>query len=64
MLVMVTNPEPTGDRPTVVRNEVFRRVAGSSAWDLLGEVVPNGALRDYTAASGVTYEYRARGHDE
>ncbi|HEU4754009.1 MAG TPA: carbohydrate binding domain-containing protein [Armatimonadota bacterium] len=50
------------DRPEVSRNDILRRVSGSPGpWTVLGSTVPGGTYRDYSAASGVTYEYRARG---
>lgn len=60
----ITNPEPVGDRPNPTVNQVHRRVYNETnpdtAWQLLGEADPNGTFKDYTAASGVLYEYRVR----
>lgn len=62
ILVMVDNPTPTGDRPNVVVNQILRRVAGSTDdYVAIGLAGPDGTYRDYAAASGVTYEYVARG---
>lgn len=62
VLLSVANPEPSGDRPDVTSNALFRRPAGTVAWEPLGECEPNGQFRDYTASSGVPYEYMARAY--
>lgn len=50
------------DRPDVTRNEILRRPVGSvGEWEVVGECGPDGTFRDYEAASGVAYEYIARG---
>lgn len=61
-LVQVDNVTPLGpsDRPPATGNEVYRRVEGAESWDLLSAVALDAQYRDYTAASGVTYEYKAR----
>lgn len=60
----ITNPDPVGDRPNPTVNEIHRRVYSQTNPDLpyqiLGETDPNGTFLDYTAASGVLYEYRVR----
>jgi hypothetical protein len=61
ILVGVDNPAPTGDKPEVSRNDILRRVSGTSAWHLVGVADPDGEFRDYTAPAGVTLEYIARG---
>lgn len=61
VLVSVVNPTPTGDRPEVIRNDILRRVVGADTWEVLGSADPDGSFRDYRAASGVAYEYVARG---
>jgi hypothetical protein len=49
------------DQPTPSTNEIYRRVSGTTGlFHLLGEADPNGSFRDYTALSGVTYEYKAK----
>lgn len=62
--VNVTNPTPVGDRPNPTTNQIHRRVYNANNPDtpyfLVGEADPDGFFRDYTAASGVLYEYRAR----
>lgn len=60
-LLTVTNPTPTGSRPEAARNDILRRVSGSSGdYTIVATTQPNGTGRDYTAASGVAYEYVAR----
>lgn len=49
------------DQPPTAVNEIYRRVAGSgTAYVLLGTTEANGTFRDYTARSGVSYEYFVR----
>lgn len=61
ILVSIVNPTPEGDRPEAAYNDVLRRVDGSEGdYTVVGTAPTNGAFRDYTAASGVTYEYVAR----
>lgn len=55
--VSVDNPAPTGDRPDVSLNRLYRRRVGSAAWDYLAEIAPNGSWRDYSAGALVPYEY-------
>jgi hypothetical protein len=61
VLVSVTNPAPTGDKPEVSANQILRRPVGTSTYSVIGECGPDGEYRDYTAASGVAYEFVARG---
>jgi hypothetical protein len=61
VLVAVTNPTPTGDRPEVVRNDILQRASGETLWSVIGSCGANDEFRDYTAASSVLYEYVARG---
>lgn len=60
--VSVTNPTPTGDRPEVSRNDVYRRPYGLDvAYGLIGSTGHNGTFKDYTAGGTITYEYKVRG---
>lgn len=60
--VGITNPPPQGDRPNVIRNDILRRRAGSAdPYLTVGTCDPGQEFRDYTAASGVAYEYVVRG---
>jgi len=60
----ITNPDPVGDRPNPTTNQIHRRVYSQSnpnlPYQILGTTDPNGTFLDYTAASGVLYEYRVR----
>lgn len=60
----ITNPEPVGDRPNPTTNEIHRRVYSATnpdgLYQVVGEADPNGTFKDFTAASGVLYEYRVR----
>lgn len=63
VLVSVTNPVPTGDRPAVVSNQILRRKAGSGdPWEILGTCDPDGSFQDYTAPSRIAMEYKVRGY--
>lgn len=59
--VSVDNPAPTGDRPEVAHNLILRRASGELTYTVVGQCDPDSEFRDYTAASGVAYEYIARG---
>lgn len=62
LLVSITNPAPTGDRPSVVTNQVYRRRAGETQWGgYIGTTANSTPFRDYTAGAGVAYEYMVRG---
>src|SRR4030095_14622021 len=55
--VSITNPTPGGGQPTVAGNDVWRRVAGTTAViRLAANVVNNGTVNDWKSISGVTYE--------
>lgn len=62
--VNVTNPTPVGDRPNPDSNQIQRRVynAGNpnALFQVIGTTTENGAFKDFTAASGVLYEYRVK----
>lgn len=61
ILVSCTNPAPTGDAPEALYNDILRRESGTSTeYDIIGTAPANGVFLDYTAASGVEYEYIAR----
>ena len=63
LVVTVTNPVPTGSRPDVTTNNIYRRPydakSASDAYTLIGQAIPDGEYSDYTAAGDVTYEYYA-----
>lgn len=62
ILVEVVNPPPSGSTPQVTHNDIMRRVTGSGdPLVKVGQTTENGSYRDYTAASGATYDYVARG---
>lgn len=57
----INNPEATGDQPTVVSNDIYRRSAGQVLWTRIArDVAPGGSYDDYASASGVQHEYKAR----
>lgn len=61
VLVELTNPESQGDRPFPDFNKVYRRERDKGGrFRYLGDAEPNGTFKDFTAASGVVYEYKAR----
>lgn len=59
VLVTTINPAPSGDRPVPTVNRVWRRAAGSGEdYVMIGSAPAGDEFRDYTARSGVAYEYR------
>lgn len=60
----ITNPTPVGDRPNPTTNQIHRREHNSSTpnapFQVIGSAAPNGTFQDFTAASGVLYDYRIR----
>lgn len=62
--IVVTNPSPTGSKPSVTYAQILRRaltgLAAGDDWTVIGAVVEDGTWKDYTAASQITYEYLAR----
>lgn len=62
VLVGVSNPIPEGDVVQVEVNEILRRRTDISlAYNKIGEVLLDEEFQDYTALSGVQYEYIVRG---
>jgi hypothetical protein len=60
LLVSVSNPSPTGEKPEAATNSIYRRVSGSGdAYAEVGAAIPDGTFEDHTAAGGVAYEYLA-----
>lgn len=55
--VSVANPNPGGGETPATSNRIERR--GGGAWLAVGTTAPNTTWRDYTVASGGSYEYRA-----
>lgn len=57
----IVNPMPTPPEPAAVHNDLYRRQIGTEVWvRLAAEMAPGVAFDDYTAASGVAYEYQVR----
>jgi hypothetical protein len=51
------------DRPEVITNQILRRKVGDAGgWEVVGTCGTDGTFRDYQAASGVLYHYKARGN--
>jgi hypothetical protein len=61
--VRVTNPPPTGENPVTLSNQIARKIATDldATYVIIGTCPVNGIFRDYTAASGIDYTYKARG---
>lgn len=59
VLVIVENPEPTGEEPEPAYNDIYRAPAGSNEWVRIGAAGPNGEYRDYAVRSGQDYDYKA-----
>lgn len=63
--VVVTNPTPSGSRPEVITNEVWKRKTGSGdAFNRVAKVPYNGTYRDFSVASNAQYDYFVRGVSE
>lgn len=60
ILVDVTNPTPTGDRPEATSNNILRRRLGDSNWVTVASVAYNGDYQDWHTGSGITYEYKVQ----
>lgn len=63
--LLVSNPTPTGDRPEVVHNDVYKRVskANSTAADFkrVATISYNATYKDYAVKSGASYDYFVTG---
>jgi hypothetical protein len=59
IIVTVTNPTPTGSRPAVLSNGVYRRASGTTdAFVRVAVIVANGTYNDHAVASGKSYDYQ------
>jgi hypothetical protein len=59
--IQVVNPTPTGGRPTVIFNQVYRRPTGSTGnWVLAGGGGPNFSFLDTFQRSGAQFDYFVR----
>ena len=58
--VVVTNPTPSGGRPTVAYNDIYRRTVGDTSDGIRvgAAIAVSGTVNDWRAVSGVSYEYR------
>jgi hypothetical protein len=58
--VAATNPTPTGGRPTVSANDVYRRPIGdtSNGVRIGASIALSGTYNDWQAIDGIPYEYR------
>jgi len=63
--IVVINPTPTGERPEVTYNDIYKRrsAVGATAADFKRiATVPNSAIyRDYAVKSGTSYDYFVTG---
>lgn len=63
--VTITNPTPTGDRPEVIYNDIYKRrtKAGAVESDFkrIATVDNAATYRDYAVKSGASYDYRVIG---
>lgn len=59
--LVIVNPNPTGDRPQVITNDIYRRKSGSTAKDSdyirIATVTNSATYKDYSVKSGTTYDY-------
>lgn len=59
ILLQVTNPVPSGTQPNVAYNDLYRKKSNETAWVRIDtNISTNGSFTDYTAASGVSYDYK------
>lgn len=60
--ILVVNPPPTGDRPEVFYNDIYRRESYRLATDAdfvrIGTANNNGTYRDFTVKSEQAYDYK------
>jgi hypothetical protein len=59
--VQITNPVPGTDQPQVIRNDIYRRENGTTAWTKIGTTTPNGVYKDYAVAAFLGYDYMVEG---
>lgn len=63
--IIVVNPTPTGDRPEVLYNDIYKRrtKAGSVATDFkrIATITNSATYRDYSVKSGASYDYQIVG---
>ena len=63
--IVVVNPTPTGDRPEVVANDIYKRRSKAGAVDSdfkrIATVSNSSTYRDYAVKSGASYDYRVVG---
>jgi hypothetical protein len=58
--VAITNPAPSGGRPAVASNDLYRRMVGDTVEVRVAVGLANGATyNDWGATDGVNFEYRA-----
>ena len=73
--LLITNPTPAGDEPTVTSNDVYVRVAAGGRPDIgrtvaddgiriATGVTPDGTYTDRAVAGGTSYEYRIRAYGD
>lgn len=59
IVVTVTNPAPTGSRPSVLTNGIYRRRSGTTdAFVRVAIIAANGTYNDHAVASGISYDYQ------
>jgi hypothetical protein len=63
--IVTVNPTPTGDRPEVLFNDIYKRrtKAGSVATDFkrIATVTNSATYKDYAVKSGASYDYQIIG---
>lgn len=62
-LIQITNPTPTGLRPQVLYNDIYRRNTNdaNSQWVRIATVSNSAAYRDYAVKSSFNYDYQITG---
>jgi hypothetical protein len=59
--VRITNPAPGGGQPLLAGNDLYRRMVGATGLGtkIYADQIDSATINDFTAASGIDYEYRA-----
>jgi hypothetical protein len=65
MELVVNNPTPTGDRPEVIYNDIYRRRTKNGSTDAdfirIATITNSATYRDYAVKSGTSYDYKVVG---
>lgn len=57
--VLLNNPTPSGGQPAISRTDLYRKLATDTTFERIAQLTSGTPYYDYTAASGVAYNYYA-----